>query len=60
MRFIASGLMMLKAFKPRYMLTVYLVLCVIFSIAAMTTHGTASVAMIILILSFESVSISLQ
>ncbi|KAJ5683872.1 uncharacterized protein N7477_000217 [Penicillium maclennaniae] len=54
MRFIASGLMMMKAFKPRYMLTVYLVLCVIFSIAAMTTHGTTSVAMIILVLSFES------
>ncbi|KAJ6115772.1 hypothetical protein N7523_006189 [Penicillium sp. IBT 18751x] len=54
MRFIASGLMMMKAFKPRYMLTVYLVLCVIFSIAAMTTRGTTSVAMIILVLSFES------
>ncbi|KAJ5308226.1 hypothetical protein N7476_008882 [Penicillium atrosanguineum] len=54
MRFIASGLMMMKAFKPRYMLSVYLVLCVIFSIAAMTTRGTTSVAMIILVLSFES------
>lgn len=59
MRFIASGLMMMKEFKPRYMPSLYLVLCVIFSIAAMTTHGTASVAMIILVLSFESVGISL-
>ncbi|KAJ5211759.1 uncharacterized protein N7498_003405 [Penicillium cinerascens] len=54
MRFIASGLMMMKAFKPRYMLSLYLVLCVVFSIVAMTTHGTTSVAMIILVLSFES------
>lgn len=58
MRFIASGLMMMKAFKPRYMLTLYLVLCVVFSIAAMTTHGTTSIAMVILVLSFESVSIA--
>jgi MFS transporter, FHS family, L-fucose permease len=56
MRFIASGLMMVKAFKPRYMLTVYLILCFVFSVAAMNTHGTTSVAMIILVLCFESVS----
>lgn len=40
--FIASGLMMMKACKPRYMLTSYLALYVIFLIAAMTIHGTAS------------------
>lgn len=57
-RFVATGLMMMKAFKPRYMLTVYLALCVIFSIAAMTTKGYSSVAMIILVLCFESVSIN--
>jgi len=42
--------MMMKAFKPRYMLTVYLTLCIVFSIAAIPTHGTASIAMIILVL----------
>ncbi|KAJ5104046.1 hypothetical protein N7532_004575 [Penicillium argentinense] len=54
MRFVSSGLMMMKAFKPRYMLTVYLILCIVFSIAAIPTHGTASIAMIILVLCFES------
>ncbi|KAJ6143474.1 Major facilitator superfamily domain general substrate transporter [Penicillium samsonianum] len=53
-RFVATGLMMMKAFKPRYMLTVYLILCCVFSIAAMTTKGYTSVAMIILVLCFES------
>lgn len=55
-RFVATGLMMMKAFKPRYMLTVYLILCCVFSVAAMTTKGYTSVAMIILVLCFESVS----
>ncbi|KAJ5192669.1 hypothetical protein N7449_008811 [Penicillium cf. viridicatum] len=54
MRFVASCLMIMKAFKPRYMLTVYLGLCFVFSVAAMTTTGSTSVAMIILVLSFES------
>ncbi|KAJ5382652.1 hypothetical protein N7517_000563 [Penicillium concentricum] len=53
-RFVATGLMLIKAFKPRYMLTVYLILCVVFSVAAMTTKGFTSVAMIILVLCFES------
>jgi hypothetical protein len=52
--------MMMKNFKPRYMLTVYLALCVVFSIAAMTTKGYSSVAMIILVLCFESVSINIR
>lgn len=56
MRFIASGLMMMKVFKPRYMLTVYLFLCFVFSVVAMNTHGTVEIVMIILVLSFESVS----
>jgi hypothetical protein len=59
-RFVATGLMMMKNFKPRYMLTVYLALCVVFSIAAMTTKGYSSVAMIILVLCFESVSINIR
>lgn len=54
-RFIATGLMMMKAFKPRYMLTVYLGLCVVFAIAAMNTTGAASVALCILVFCFESV-----
>lgn len=47
---------MMKAFKPRYMLTAYLVLCFIFSVAAMNTRGTTSVALAILVFCFESVS----
>lgn len=49
---------MMKFFKPRYMLTVYLTLCFVFSVAAMTTAGTISVAMVILVLCFESVRLS--
>lgn len=57
MRFVCSGLMMMPAFKPRYMLTVFLALCVVFTIAAMTTHGHTSIAMLMLVLCFELVSI---
>ncbi|KAL4930978.1 major facilitator superfamily domain-containing protein [Aspergillus undulatus] len=53
-RFLATGLMMMKAFKPRYMLTVYLGLCIVFSIAAMNTSGAASVALCVLVFCFES------
>ena len=53
-RFIAGGLMMLPAFKPRLILAVYLALCFVFSIAAITTTGTTSIAMLILVLCFES------
>lgn len=41
-------------FKPRYMLAVYLGLCFVFIVAAMNTSGTASIAMLILVLCFES------
>lgn len=58
MRFVSGGLMMLKPFKPRIMLTVFLFLCFIFSVVAMVTHGTVSIAMLILVLCFESVSTS--
>jgi FHS family L-fucose permease-like MFS transporter len=47
--------MMMPAFKPRYMLTVFLALCFVFTVAAMTTHGHTSIAMLILVLCFESV-----
>lgn len=48
--------MTLPFFKPRFMLGVYLGLCFIFCLAATTTTGKASVAMLILVLCFESVS----
>lgn len=42
-------------FKPRFMITVYLALCFVFCLAATTTTGKASVAMLILVLFFESI-----
>ncbi|KAK3385087.1 glucose galactose transporter [Podospora didyma] len=53
-RFLAGGLLTIPMFKPRYMLTVYLGLCFVFIVAAMNTVGTASIAMLILVLCFES------
>ncbi|KAK4192268.1 Glucose/galactose transporter [Podospora australis] len=53
-RFVAGGLLTIPAFKPRYMLAVYLGLCFVFVVAAMNTAGTASVAMLMLVLCFES------
>jgi MFS transporter, FHS family, L-fucose permease len=55
-RFLASFLMMFKPFKPRYMLFVYLLGCIIFSIACMNTSGTTSIALLIIVFCFESVS----
>ncbi|KAF2089888.1 MFS general substrate transporter [Saccharata proteae CBS 121410] len=54
-RFVGSGLMTMKAFKPRYMLTAYLGLCFVFGVAAIKTTGHTSVAMLILVLCFESI-----
>lgn len=53
-RFLAGALMMIPAFKPRYMLATYLGMCFIFSIAAMTTKGTTSIALLIMVFCFES------
>jgi FHS family L-fucose permease-like MFS transporter len=53
-RFIASGLMTIPAVKPRYILATYLGLCFVFGLAATLTHGATSVAMLILVLCFES------
>ena len=53
-RFLAGVLMMVPAIKPRFMLATYLGMCFIFSIAAMTTLGTTSVALLILVFCFES------
>jgi FHS family L-fucose permease-like MFS transporter len=44
----------MPAFKPRYMLAAYLGLCFVFIVAAMNTTGTASIAMLIFVLCFES------
>ena len=48
-------LMSLKPFKPRYILAVYLGLCFVFGLAATLTHRHASVALLILVVCFESV-----
>ncbi|KAL9618141.1 MAG: hypothetical protein Q9160_007148 [Pyrenula sp. 1 TL-2023] len=53
-RFVAALLMMLPMFKPRYMLATYLGLCFVFVVAAITTEGNASIAMLVLVLCFES------
>lgn len=53
-RFIAGGLLTISAVKPRYMLALYLSLCFVFSVAAVTTSGTSSIAMLMLVLCFES------
>ncbi|KAL2811613.1 glucose/galactose transporter [Aspergillus granulosus] len=52
-RFIASGLMTIGV-KPRHVLAVCLALCFVFGLAATLSHGHASVAMLILVLCFES------
>ncbi|KAK4203584.1 putative transporter [Triangularia verruculosa] len=53
-RFVASGLLTMPAFKPRYMLAVYLGGCFVFVTAAMNTAGTTSIVMLMLVLCFES------
>ncbi|KAL9112331.1 MAG: hypothetical protein Q9227_003449 [Pyrenula ochraceoflavens] len=53
-RFVAGFLMMNQKFKPRYFLGSYLFLCFVFSVAAITTKGDTSIAMLILVLCFES------
>ena len=53
-RFVAGGLLAIPFFKPRYMLAVYLGLCFVFIVAAMNTDGSASIAMLMLVLCFES------
>lgn len=47
---------MIPAVKPRYIIAVYLGACFVFAVAAVTTTGATSVAMLILVLCFESVS----
>ncbi|KKA28848.1 hypothetical protein TD95_000262 [Thielaviopsis punctulata] len=53
-RFIAAFAMMIPSIKPRYVLSAYLSLCIVFSIAAMNTRGNISIAMLTTVLCFES------
>jgi MFS transporter, FHS family, L-fucose permease len=53
-RFLAGGLLMIPAIKPRYLLTVYLGMCFVFAVAAMNTAGTTSIALLIMVFVFES------
>ncbi len=46
--------MMIPAAKPRYMLAGYLGMCCIISLIAAVTHGTTSVAFLMLVFVFES------
>ena len=55
-RFIGAGLMTLLFFKPRFMVAAYLGLCVIFSLAPFLTTDKVNVAVLTLVLCFESVS----
>lgn len=47
-------MMTIPAVKPRYILALYLGMCFVFIVAAMNTQGSASIAMLILVLCFES------
>ncbi|KAM0285445.1 hypothetical protein ACHAQH_001392 [Verticillium albo-atrum] len=53
-RFIAAGLMMIPACKPRIMLAVYLGLCAVFIVPAIPTRGNTAIALIILVFCAES------
>ncbi|EFX04717.1 glucose galactose transporter [Grosmannia clavigera kw1407] len=53
-RFVTGFLLMVPAVKPRYILAIYLALCFVFIVAAMNTAGNTSIAMLILVLFFES------
>jgi len=53
-RFLAGGIMTIKRVKPRYILAIYLFMCFVFVLAASQTHGTASIALLVLVLCAES------
>lgn len=53
-RFVTGFLLMIPAFKPRYILGLYLALCFVFVVAAMNTTGHVSIAMLIIVLFWES------
>ncbi|KAG9232144.1 major facilitator superfamily domain-containing protein [Amylocarpus encephaloides] len=53
-RFLAGGLMTIKSVKPRYVLATYLAMCFVFVLAASQSQGDASIAMLCLVLCWES------
>lgn len=53
-RFIAAGLMIMPAFKPRYILAVYLALCAVFMAIAIPTKGATAITFLILVFCAES------
>ena len=53
-RFLAGGLMTIRAIKPRYVLATYLCMCFVFVLAASQSHGDASIALLCLVLCWES------
>jgi len=53
-RFLAGGLMTIKSVKPRYILGLYLGMSFVFVLAAAASFGNASIAMLVLVLCWES------
>lgn len=53
-RFATGFALMVPAVKPRYILGAYLGLCFVFVVAAITTTGHVSIAMLIMVLFWES------
>lgn len=53
-RFAAGFLFMARPVRPRHALAVMLAACFVFAVAAVTTRGSVSIAMLILVLCFES------
>ncbi|KAH8590844.1 major facilitator superfamily domain-containing protein [Bisporella sp. PMI_857] len=53
-RFLAGGLMTIKAIKPRYVLALYLCMCFVFVLAASQTTGNASIGLLCMVLCWES------
>lgn len=53
-RFVTGFLLMIPAVKPRYVLGAYLALCFVFVVAAITTTGHVSIAMLLMVLFWES------
>ncbi|PSR79853.1 glucose galactose transporter [Coniella lustricola] len=53
-RFVSGFLLMIPAVKPRYIMSLYLALCFVFVVAAITTTGHTSIAMLIMVLFWES------
>ncbi|KAF8860648.1 MFS general substrate transporter [Acephala macrosclerotiorum] len=53
-RFLAGGLMTIRGIKPRYILALYLGMCFVFVLAASQSTGNGSIALLCLVLCWES------